>query len=193
MFRLEIEENHPIFLHKAGLLCKKTQRILLFPACRMGKSGARTEKSRLRKRNSKPRNFFFRGLKFFRRASTPFFSSALSFFAYKSQKSFCRKNPFPAFTPCEIPRRTARGRGSMKAKRSVCWIFDFRIPRENAFFAACPGRGPVETILGKAGMTLCQIGLQNDKMSIRNATASAVPAVRFLKMRRNHKSLNGYP
>ena len=118
---------------------------------------------------------FFSGLEIFQAGFNTVFSSALSFFAYKSQKSFCRKNPFPAFTPCEFPRRTARRRGSMKAKRSVCWIFDFRIPRENAFFATCPGRGPVETILGKAGMTLCQIGLQNDKMSIRNASCSRSP------------------
>ena len=165
----------PDFFAQSGSFVQKIIKYFAFSGLPYGKIRGSDGKIPAPKKKFQAPEFFFRGLKFFRRASTPFFSSALSFFAYKSQESFCRKNPFPAFTPCEFPRRTARRRGSMKAKRSVCWIFDFRIPRENAFFATCPGRGPVETILGKAGMTLCQIRLQNDKMSIRNASCSRSP------------------
>ena len=173
------EKNTGIFCTKQPLCAMFYGGFLLFEAVRPRNLAAGTEKSeprkrnsRLRKKNSKPRNFFPGPVFFRRRLGIPFFRYLELFHRQIPDVNMSAQAP-PGLRAPVIP---ARKQPAPAAKRKpaplICRHLGFRTFRETAFFAPVPAPCPVQANLRGLQMTKCQIHGQIAKCQIRRSVSA---------------------
>ena len=161
---------------KTGVFCTKQPlcamfygRFLLFGAVRPRNLAAGTRKSGPRKRNSRPRNFFFPAPFFPDGGPEALFPAIWNFFTGKSPMSICRHKPRPADVPRQSLRGNSRARDKKKSCTPVCRHLGFRTFRETAFFAPAAAPCPVQVNLRGLQMTKCQLPGKIAKCQIRHS------------------------